>query len=513
MPWDGHGNFNRTSGVYTGADVWEQSRAAGRNVRSDDFDSHDEDLAEGLENCLARDGQNQPTANLPMGGKRHLNISNGQARNQYPSIAQIQDRSLTFIPASGVGGTADAITLTPSPVITAYVAGQTFTFEAEFDSTGNVTVNVSSLGAKAVYVDESQAGSEAIINGRVYDIIYDGTNFQLKGSVISAGSVVSGVLNAARIPNPGPSFIPATGVAGTGNAITLTPSPAIGAYAAGQMFTFLVKSGNTGNVTVNVSSLGAKSLGMASGEIPPDVLTADDVITIIYTGTIFHLLSISPGTAAKKSTGTASGEVALLSTGGKWTSGLIPDLDADKVASGALSTDRIPNLNASKITAGTLSSDRLPQVPQSKGGYTEYETRTSGDDHQIRFKTAENTWSAWITYETASEDCFLPGTPVLMADGGWKPVERIKIGDWVLSPMGPRQVVALDTGRTQPRVEIYVRKNGERHALRCTVNHPIMALPRRTVSARSGPRSKPTTGHVPAHYRQCGQPGDVVAGE
>ncbi len=117
MPWDGHGNFNRTDGVHTAGDVWEQGRAAGRNVRSDDQDIHDQDLAGGLENRLARDGRNQPTNNLPMGGNRRLNVGNGGSRAQYPSIAQIQDRSLTFVMANGVSGDGDTIGLSPTPAI------------------------------------------------------------------------------------------------------------------------------------------------------------------------------------------------------------------------------------------------------------------------------------------------------------------------------------------------------------------------------------------------------------
>ena len=157
-----------------------------------------------------------------------------------------------------------------------------------------------------------------------------------------------------------------------------------------------------------------------------------------------------------------------------------PDIPEGKtpLAQISLSTNTTEITNQSIVderafpTTAAVDPAQLPQVPQSKGGYTELETRTSGDDHQIRFKTAENTWSAWITYETDEADCFLPGTPVLMADGSWKPVEQIRIGDWTTSPTGPRMVVALDMGRQQPRVEIIVNKDGAR--LRCTVNHPIM---------------------------------------
>lgn len=44
----------------------------------------------------------------------------------------------------------------------------------------------------------------------------------------------------------------------------------------------------------------------------------------------------------------------------------IPSLDASKISTGTLATDRIPELSASKITSGTLSSARIPGLDTSK---------------------------------------------------------------------------------------------------------------------------------------------------
>jgi len=48
------------------------------------------------------------------------------------------------------GGTATALTLTPSPALAAYATYEMVTFEAAADTTGATTLNVSTLGAKAV---------------------------------------------------------------------------------------------------------------------------------------------------------------------------------------------------------------------------------------------------------------------------------------------------------------------------------------------------------------------------
>ena len=89
MPWNGSGQFTRNNGQYTGATLWAATKAGGRKIRTDDHDSHDEDLATGLENCLTRDGQNAPTANLPMNAKKHTGVADATADTEYATKGQM----------------------------------------------------------------------------------------------------------------------------------------------------------------------------------------------------------------------------------------------------------------------------------------------------------------------------------------------------------------------------------------------------------------------------------------
>ena len=88
MSWSGNGAFVRTNGVQSGARTWQQARDAGRNIRADDQDNHDEDIAQGLENCLTRDGQNAPSGNLPMNSKRHTGVANASSDSDYGAWGQ-----------------------------------------------------------------------------------------------------------------------------------------------------------------------------------------------------------------------------------------------------------------------------------------------------------------------------------------------------------------------------------------------------------------------------------------
>jgi hypothetical protein len=77
------------------------------------------------------------------------------------------------------GGTADAITGTPANV-GAYAAGQTFRFKATATNTTTTpTVNINSLGAKTIQKNGGALAAGDITNGRMYDIRYDGTYFQM----------------------------------------------------------------------------------------------------------------------------------------------------------------------------------------------------------------------------------------------------------------------------------------------------------------------------------------------
>ena len=89
--WDGSGTFTRTNGVFTGANVWVNDRDAGVKIRADRQDTHDQDLATGINNTLTKDGQNTPTANLPMGGFRHTGPGAATARDQYGRVAETRD--------------------------------------------------------------------------------------------------------------------------------------------------------------------------------------------------------------------------------------------------------------------------------------------------------------------------------------------------------------------------------------------------------------------------------------
>jgi hypothetical protein len=162
---------------------------SGTVISSTAVNSDLSDIANALTGSVAANGETPITANLPMTGFGHTNVSNAATRTMYASAGQVQDSSLIW--CGTAGGTANALTLTPTPAITAYAAGQTFRFTAGASpNTGAATVAVSGLAAKNIYSSGSALAAGAIEAGKQYEIVYDGTQFQIRPYSLTALRIV-----------------------------------------------------------------------------------------------------------------------------------------------------------------------------------------------------------------------------------------------------------------------------------------------------------------------------------
>jgi hypothetical protein len=81
MPFDSSGTFNR---VIPGG--WQADAAAGTKIRADRHDSEDDGFATGLSTCITKDGRTQPTADIPMNGKKLINL--GEPTNPQDAVTR-----------------------------------------------------------------------------------------------------------------------------------------------------------------------------------------------------------------------------------------------------------------------------------------------------------------------------------------------------------------------------------------------------------------------------------------
>ena len=82
------------------------------------------------------------------------------------------------------GGVADAYTVTLNSPYTAYFQGMYFACEINAVNTGASTIDVNGLGAQAIVQRDGSALPGGILDsGGIYEFRYDGTNFQLMGTI------------------------------------------------------------------------------------------------------------------------------------------------------------------------------------------------------------------------------------------------------------------------------------------------------------------------------------------
>ena len=182
MARNGSGVYNLPAASYPAV--------SGTLIESAKRNSVDSDIATALTSSIAVDGQSVITGNIPFATNRITGLGAGTAVTDGANVSQVQSGGSHLL--TTVAGT-NTITAVLVPSLTAYASGQQFKLLAAGSNTGAVTININSLGAKAITRD----GTTALVAGDIlanaaYNIYYDGTQFQLlKSSAINLDKIQS----------------------------------------------------------------------------------------------------------------------------------------------------------------------------------------------------------------------------------------------------------------------------------------------------------------------------------
>jgi len=173
--WNGAGQVLNYDGTHVPSDNQCSQQTAPDQTA---FDTMFTTVCNAIENCVARDGQNSPSANLPMNSKKLTGLTTGSALTDSVSATQVVNSTLLWGGTSTGSANTHAISVTIAP--SAYVAGQRFAFLAGYTNSGITTLNVNSLGAKTIKAfPAADLAAGEVRAGCVQDVIYDGTNFIL----------------------------------------------------------------------------------------------------------------------------------------------------------------------------------------------------------------------------------------------------------------------------------------------------------------------------------------------
>jgi len=310
MGFDGSGGYNRTHN-------WVTDKNAGIKITASRMDAEFDDFASAMELCLLKDGQQNPTANLPMNSKKHTGVAAASSRTEYVDGATLQDGGFIW---AGVASGASAIALSLTPTITAYTTGMRIGFIAAGDNASAVTINVDGVSAAAGVKGKNEAlVATDIVSGGAYWITYKGANGFQFGNPLEE--------------NPTFTTLTTTGLATIGS-LTVTSAVTLpGFIETGTVMLFFQAAAPTGWTQVAANNDTAIRMvsgtgGGTGGTVAFETAFASQAVAGTNTGTAIteaqmpahtHALgsnSISGAGGSVSQTTTDFGDISTKSTGG-----------------------------------------------------------------------------------------------------------------------------------------------------------------------------------------------------
>lgn len=238
-------------------------------------------------------------AGIWLNGNYKINVldSTGVQQANYPvdNVSSISTGSVSEYAVTT--GSANNYILTPTPPIVQYTAGQRFNIKINATNTGPSTINVSGLGNISLVINGATAlPANALQIGVIYEIEYDGTNFQVSNPSIITGKLINEVHGAdvasvttVDLTNTTGNFVNITGTT-TITAITLPNG-----YERVCRFTGILTLTNGASLVLP----GAANITTAAGDI---AVFRGDASNVVYCTSYERIASnvstLTPGVAA-----------------------------------------------------------------------------------------------------------------------------------------------------------------------------------------------------------------------
>lgn len=242
------------------------------------------------------DVQEELISVLTAGGVEPVKGTQDQVLQAIYKLVQAQ-KATAFL----AGGTSTALTLTPTPAISAYAANQRFTVRFPVNSGLNPTLNVSAKGPKALKQYDSSGAKVAatFVADQISDVINDGIDWVLMDQVASSNLVgVQGVFSNLKITS-----------SGTSSNIVITADEIILESAAGYFSTIRNVA-----ATLSVTAVGAN--GLDTGTLAASTWYSLWVIWNPSTNTAAGLISLSLSAPVMPSGYTHKARVSTIRTDG-----------------------------------------------------------------------------------------------------------------------------------------------------------------------------------------------------
>lgn len=264
MPWSA-GTFSRTDGTRNGSTVWAQAKAAAVKIISSDHDTHDQDLATGINAALNKNGENSPTVNINWGGFKITNLANGTTSGDALHYGQIGAQVQAY---SALLAAVAALTPTDSN----FIVGNGTTWVAESGSTVRTSLG---LGTAAVLDTGTSSGNIPLLGASGMPAVAASLLTALNASALGSGTVPVARLSAASDTAAGIQENADQSEMEAGSSTTLNVTPGRQHFHPSAA-KFWVKGINTTvNASYNVTSLTDNGTGDWTVTIANDLSSAN----------------------------------------------------------------------------------------------------------------------------------------------------------------------------------------------------------------------------------------------
>jgi hypothetical protein len=245
------------------------------------MDTDSNDIASnGFGNCLTRDGQGFASANLPMNSFRHTGVGNGVARTDYAALGQVEDGVINWAVA---GGSADALTVTLSPAVTALVDGQLFFVRATAsNATTTPTFSPNSLTAHTITKRGGAALVAGDIPGNLAECVlrYNLANTRYELLNPNSVSILDGTLtiNAAAFWTALAANVDIGAAFDGGGSVLTAKNIFVHVPCAMTINTWSIMADQSGSVTIDIlrANAGIPSASIVGGGTKPNLSSAQD---------------------------------------------------------------------------------------------------------------------------------------------------------------------------------------------------------------------------------------------
>lgn len=152
------------------------------------------------------------------------------------------------------------------------------------------------------YVDGVAVAGAPNADATTKGIVQEATQAQVEAGTAAGSTGAELYVNPAK--NGAKLYYGYAADAGASDTYAVTLSPVPTAYTTGMVVNFKANTANTGACTLNLNTLGAKSLKVFGADPTDSYITASSIVQVIYDGTNFQILSVAANS-------TLSGEIKM----------------------------------------------------------------------------------------------------------------------------------------------------------------------------------------------------------